>query len=76
MKFKFRKKFGVSEGEIKEIRVLAESLREASGAETVETVAKLSDEKLETYLSTARERNRRKAIRRMWELEEWFSGKS
>jgi hypothetical protein len=69
-------KFGVSDEEIEEIRTLVEPLRKVSGAKTAERVAKLSDEMFESYLSATKEPSRRKAIRRLWELEEWLIGKS
>jgi hypothetical protein len=76
MKFGRRGKLGVSEGQIREIRALAEPLREIGGAKTAGMVAKLSDERLNAYLSMTRERGKRKAIKRMWELEEWLIGRS
>jgi hypothetical protein len=69
-------KFGVSDGEIKKIRMLAESLRKVSGAQTAGAVAKLSDEMFKAYLSTRKDLSRREAIKRLWELEEWLIGRS
>lgn len=71
----FKRKLPVSDAEIERIRILAESLREVSGAVTVNWVAELSDSALETALRSVRSRQRRTAIKRMWEVEEWLSGK-
>jgi hypothetical protein len=69
-------KLGVSDEEIKKIRMLVEPLRKVSGAETAGAVAKLSDEMFKAYLSTTKEPNKHKAVKRLWELEEWLTGKS
>jgi hypothetical protein len=69
-------KLGVSDSEIKNIRVLAESVRDVSGAKTADDMAGLSDAMFEIFISTTKEGDRTRAIRRIWELEEWFTKKS
>ncbi len=69
-------KTGVSGLDVKDLKVLVEPLRNKSGAKTAAMVAELSDVMLELYLSTTRESSRKRAIRRMWEIEEWFTEKS
>lgn len=70
-----RSKLGISDKDIEETAALAEPLAKVSGAKTAEMVAKMSDAMLEIYLSSTKEENRPRAIRRMWEMEEWITEK-
>jgi hypothetical protein len=69
------KKSGLSKAEIADIVALCEPLKMVDGAETATQVAELSDAMLEIFLSSTREKERRKAIEKMWEMEEWLTGK-
>lgn len=69
------KKTKLTKSEIADIILLCEPLRNVSGGETAGQVAELSDAMLEIFLSTVREKDRRKAIEKMWEMEEWLTGK-
>ncbi len=69
-------KTGVSGLNVRDLKALVEPLREKSGAKTAAMVAELSDAMFELYLSTTKEPSRKRAIRRMWEIEEWFTKKS
>lgn len=62
----------ISGAELERIRALAESLREVKGSVTVNRVADFSDALLETALAATKQRGRRKAIKSMWEVEDWL----
>ena len=68
-----RSKLPVSNPELERIRTLAESLKDVKGSQTANRVADFSDATLEMMLSATRQRGRRKAIRSMWEVEDWLS---
>ncbi|MFN4133830.1 MAG: hypothetical protein ACK4GQ_05635 [Candidatus Hadarchaeales archaeon] len=69
------KKPKLTKSEIEDIRTLCDPLKNLDGGETAGQVAELSDAMLEISLSTIKEADRRKAIEKMWEMEEWLTGK-
>jgi hypothetical protein len=71
----FRSKLPLSDAELERIKALAESLRELKGSQTANRVADLSDSALQLILAATRQRGRRRAIRSMWEVEDWLSGR-
>ena len=70
-------KVRISDSEIEEIRGLVESLRTTSSSKTVEMTADLSDAMLKVFISSAKAegKNKREAIKMMWEIEEWLTKK-
>jgi len=64
----------ISDKEIERLRMLAESLRNVKGSVTANWTADMSDQMLELMLSAVRVRGRRRALKQMWEVEEWLSG--
>ncbi|MEM3518936.1 MAG: hypothetical protein QW179_02090 [Candidatus Hadarchaeales archaeon] len=69
------RKTGLTKSEVADIKTLCDPLKNLDGAETAEQVAELSDTMLEIFLSTMKEADKRKAIEKMWEMEEWLTGK-
>ncbi|MEW6592444.1 MAG: hypothetical protein AB1305_01995, partial [Candidatus Hadarchaeota archaeon] len=57
------------------LQALVEPLREMEGAKTAEMVAEMSDAMLEVFLRTTKEKDREKAVKKMWDLEEWLTRK-
>jgi hypothetical protein len=65
----------ISNKDVKDIRALAEPLLKLDSAKTAEMVAEMSDEMLEVFLSTTKETDRKEAIKKMWDVEEWVTRK-
>jgi hypothetical protein len=65
----------ISNKDVKDIRALVEPLLKLGSAKTAEMVAEMSDEMLEVFLSTTKETDRKEAIKKMWDVEEWVTRK-
>jgi len=65
----------VSPEDIREVRALVEPLRGFDCARTAEMVAEMSDEMLEAFISTTRETDRQKAIKKIWDVDDWVTRK-
>ncbi|MEW6222362.1 MAG: hypothetical protein AB1476_03460 [Candidatus Hadarchaeota archaeon] len=57
------------------LQALVEPLRRMEGSKTADMVAEMSDAMLEVFLRTTRENDRERAIKKMWDLEEWLTRK-
>lgn len=69
------KKEMVSSDEVKDIKALVEPLMKLDCSKTADMVAEMSDQMLEVFLKTTKEADRQKAIKKMWDVEEWVTRK-
>lgn len=69
------KKELVSSDEVKDTQALVEPLLKLDCSKTADMVAEMSDEMLEIFIKTAKEKDRKEAIKKMWDVEEWVTRK-